>query len=107
MVFRKAKHIHIEKHKYKLFYQNLTDTDSTSLFSIFICDLNCQLNEKDSRNVIFEVMVCSKIVDRSNLSDKFCEQIRVCDSTLIKQAGLYERESIDNVNIETVAVNPK
>ena len=96
-----------EKHKYKLFYQNTSDTDSTSLFSIFRYDLNCQLNKKGSRNVIFEVMVCSKIVNRSDLSDKFCERIGVCDSTLIKQVGLYEIESIDNVNIATVAVNPK
>ena len=36
--------------KYKiercLLYQNLTDTDSTSLFFVFICNLYCQLNEK-------------------------------------------------------------
>ena len=30
-------------------YQNLTDTDSTSLFFIFICNLNSSVNEKDSR----------------------------------------------------------
>ena len=27
-------------------YQNLTDADSTSLFFIFICNLNCSANEK-------------------------------------------------------------
>ena len=39
-----------EKHKIEkcFLYQNLTDTDSTSLFFVFICNLNCQLNEKDS-----------------------------------------------------------
>ena len=98
-----------EKHKIKkcFLYQNLTDTGSTSLFFIFVRGLTCQLNKRDSKNVIFEVMVCSKIVDRLDLSDKFWEQFRVCDPTLIKQVGVYEIESIDNANIATVVVNPK
>ena len=37
-------------------YQNLTDTDSTSLFSIFICDIGCVESEKESRKILFEVM---------------------------------------------------
>ena len=98
-----------EKHKIQkcFLYQNLTDTDSTSLFFIFVCDLNCQLNEEDSKNVMFEVMVCSKIVDRLDLSDKFWEQFGVGDPTLMKQVRLYAIESIDNANVATVAVNPK
>ena len=47
-----------DKLRKSFLYQNLTDTDSTSLFFIFVCDLNCQLKEKDLKNVIFEVMVC-------------------------------------------------
>ena len=62
--------------KYKInkcyLYQNLTDTDSTSLFFIFICDLNCCIKENDSRNIIFEVMISSKIFDRLELSANFC-----------------------------------
>ena len=27
-------------------YQNLTDTDSTSVFFVFICDLNCSVSEE-------------------------------------------------------------
>ena len=40
-----------DKHKIEkcFLYQNLTDADSTFLFFVFICNLNCQLNEKDSR----------------------------------------------------------
>ena len=59
-----------EKHKIEkcFLYQNLTDTDSTSLFFVFICNLNCQLNEKDSRNVMFEAMINSKIFERLDLS---------------------------------------
>ena len=37
-------------------YQNLTNTDSTSLFFIFICNLNSQLNKQDRRKFIFEVL---------------------------------------------------
>ena len=38
-------------------YQNLTDADSTSLFFVFICGIDCIINEKESRNILFEVMV--------------------------------------------------
>ena len=51
--------------------QNVTDTDSTSLFFIFICDLNCCIKESDSRNIIFEVMINSKVFDRLGLSADF------------------------------------
>ena len=59
-----------EKHKIEkcFLYQNLTDTDITSLFFVFICNLNCQLNEKDSRNMMFEAMINSKIFERLDLS---------------------------------------
>ena len=33
-------------------YQNLTDTDSTSVFFIFICNLNCSVSEEKARNII-------------------------------------------------------
>ena len=60
-----------DKHKIekRFLYQNLTDTDSTSLFFVFICNLNCQLNKKGSRNVIFEVIINSKIVERLGLAN--------------------------------------
>ena len=41
------------KHRKMLLYQKLAYKDGTSLFFVFICNLNCQLIEKDSRNVIF------------------------------------------------------
>ena len=58
----------IEKY---LLYQHLTNTESISLFFVFICNLNCQLNEKDPRNVIFEVMINLKIFERLDLSNEF------------------------------------
>ena len=68
-------------------YQNLTDADSTFLFFVFICNLNCQLNEKDSRNVIFEVMINSKIFERLDLSNEFWSQFNVRDTSTEKQVG--------------------
>ena len=34
-------------------YQNLTDTDSSSMFFVFICDLNSCVSEDKARNIIF------------------------------------------------------
>ena len=48
-------------------YQDLTNTDSTSLFFIFICNLNCSENEKDSGKILFEAMIASKIFKRLDL----------------------------------------
>ena len=98
-----------EKHKIEkcFLYQNLTRTDSTSLFLVFICNLNCQLNEKVSRNVISEVMINSKIFERLDLSNEFWSQFNVRDTSTEKQVGLYETESVDNPNIVTITFNPK
>ena len=75
-----------EKHKIEkcFLYQNLTRTDSTSLFLVFICNLNCQLNEKVSRNVISEVMINSKILERLDLSNEFWSQFNVRDMSAEK-----------------------
>ena len=54
-------------------YQNLTDTDSTSMFFVFICGLNSCVNEDKARNIIFDVMIKSKIFDRLDLSAEFYE----------------------------------
>ena len=72
--------------------KNLTDTDSTSLLFVFIFNLNCQLNEKDSRNVTFEVMINSKIFARLDLPNEFWSQFNVRDTSTEKQVGLYEKE---------------
>ena len=86
-------------------YQNVTDTDSTSLFFVFICDLNCQVNERHSRNVIFEVMINSKIFERLDLSNEFWSRFDVQSTSTEKQVGLYKIESIGNPNIVTITVN--
>ena len=88
-------------------YQNLTDTDSTSLSFIFICNHGCSVSEKSTRNIIFEVLTNSKLLGRLNLSHNFWNQFGVQNKTLKKQVGLYEIESIDNPNILTISINPK
>ena len=90
-----------------LLLQNLTDTDSTSLTFLFICYQNCILTEVEDRNLIFEIMCKSKLLERLDLSDNFYAQFNVQNKKLKKQVGLYEVESINNPNVITVAINPK
>ena len=90
-------------HKYQIqkchIYQNLTDTDSTSLFFVFICNLESSVLESISRKIIFECMVNSKILERLDLSHDFWKQFNVQEKSTKKQMGLFEIENIENVNI--------
>ena len=87
--------------------QNLTDTDSTSMFFVFICDLDSNVREDKARNIIFEVMIASQIFDRLDLSAEFYEQFNCRNTKLQKQVGLLEMENIDKPNVKTIALNPK
>ena len=88
-------------------YQNLTDTDSTSLLFVFICNLKSTLPESEARKVIFECMTKSKILERLDVSNEYWKQYNVYNVTTKKQMGLFEIEHIDNPNVCTIAVNPK
>ena len=88
-------------------YQNLTDTDSTSLIFVFVCKLSCSIEEEKVRNIIFEVLTKSKIIESLDLSDDFWEQSGVQNKNLKNQVGLYEVENIENTNILTIAINPR
>ena len=85
-------------------YQNLTDT---SVLFIFICHLGCLVDERKSRDIIFKVMMKSKLFDRLDLSDDFWDQFRVQNKKIKKQVGLFEIENINKPNIITIALNPK
>ena len=87
--------------------QNLTDTDSTSLFLTFICKLECFVAKSEVRNIIFKCSKKSKILKRLDLSDDFWKKFDVYDHSTKKQMGLYEIENISNQNICTTAINPK
>ena len=88
-------------------YQNLTDTDSTSLLFVFICNLKSTLPESKARKVIFECMTKSKILERLDVSNEYWKQYNVYNAATKKQMGLFEIEHIDNPNVCTIAVNPK
>ena len=88
-------------------YQNLTDTDSTSLLFVFVCNLKSTLPESEARKVIFECMTKSKILDRLDVSDEYWKQFNVYNANTKKQMGLFEIEHIDNPNVCTITVNPK
>ena len=38
-------------------YQNVTDTDSTSMFFVFKCDSNSCASKDKAQNIIFDVML--------------------------------------------------
>ena len=98
-------------HKYDVdycyLYQNLRDTDSTSMFFVFLCNLNSCLSENKARNIIFEVMLESKVFDRLDLSAQFYEQFDCRNEDLKKKVGLFEIKNIDNANVLTTALNLK
>ena len=84
-------------HKYDVdycyLYQNLTDTDSTSMFFVFLCNLNSCLSEDKARNIIFEVMLESKVFDRLDLLVQFYEQFD-CRNEDLKKGLDYLKSKI-------------
>ena len=88
-------------------FQCLTDTDSTSINFIFICNKNSTVDEKNARNIIFEVFVSSKVLGRLDLADDFWEQFGVQNKELKKKVGLFETESINVPNVIAISINPK
>ena len=71
----------------------VTDTDSTSMFFVFLCDLNSCVSEDKARNIIFEVMLESKVFDRLDLSVQFYEQFD-CRNEDLKKGLDYLKSKI-------------
>ena len=88
-------------------YQNLTDTNSTSMLFVFICYLNSSVSKDQARNLIFDIMLKSKVFDWPDLLAEFYEQFNCSNEDLRKGVGLFEIESIDKPNVITIALNPK
>ena len=82
-------------------------------FFVFICDLKSCIDERKSREIIFEVMKKSKKFDRLDLSDSFWEQFGIQNKKLKKKVGLFEIENINKPNVIyhikmlTITLNPK
>ena len=85
----------------------LTDTNSTSLKFIFICDPNSDVPDSKFRDVIFEVIVASKIYKRFDTSHEFWSVFCARKPHKPKKIDYYEIEHIDDLCILTLAVNPK
>ena len=85
----------------------LTDTDSTTIQFIFISDPNSDLPEENFRDIIFEVLVKSKIYKRFDRSHEFWNLFGARKESRRKKLGYYEIENIDNPYIITLTVNPK
>ena len=74
--------------KYYL-YQNVTDTDSTSMFFVFRCDSNSCVSKDKAQNIIFDVMLKSKVFDRLDLLADFYEEFNCKNEDLRKRVGLF------------------
>ena len=76
--------------------QNVTDTDSTSIMFIFICDLNSNIREGKAQNIIFEVVLKSKIFGRlvclQNFTNNLVAKMRILESEL----GFLELKILTN-----------
>ena len=70
------------------------------MFFIFICDLTSSIREDKVRDIIFEVMIESKMYDRLDLSAELWEQFNSRNKDLKKQDRLFEIENIDKPNIK-------
>ena len=56
--------------------------------------MNSQVSEKESRNIIFEMLTQSKILERLDLSDDFWKQINVQNPKLNRSVFTKLRVSI-------------
>ena len=77
------------------------------MFFIFICDLKSCVSEDEAQNIIFDVMLKSKVFLRLDLLAEFYEQFNCRNEDLRKRLSLFEIESIDDPSIITIALNPK
>ena len=88
-------------------YLLLTDTDNVSFLFAFVCHLNCLITEEHSRDIIFEILLITKIRERLDLSANYFTEFNAQGISLKKQAGLYKIEAIDNSTMITIVINLK
>ena len=89
-----------------LIYHILTDTDSTALQFVFASDPNSDLSEDKFKDVIFEVVITTKIYKRFNSSHEFWDIFGFRNPSRKERLGYYEVENIDNPCLAAIAVNP-
>ena len=69
-------------------FHNLTDTDSTSIFFLFVCPAQSNIPDEKYRDCLFEVFAASGILHKSDRSHEFWEKLSVRDVTLKKSWGI-------------------
>ena len=74
----------------------LAHTDRKALKFIFTSDPNSDLPEDIFRDLIFQVIVTSKVYKRFDSSQKFSDILGVRKTSRQKKLGYYEIENIDN-----------
>ena len=52
-------------------YLNLANTDSCSMFFVFICSLDCDVKEREFRKIMFQISKKSKIAKQLDCADDF------------------------------------
>ena len=67
----------------------------------------CNVRQDEARNIIFDVMLKSKVFDRLDLSAEYYDKFNCRNESLKKRVGFFEVENIDTPNIITTALNPK
>lgn len=65
------------------------------------------LSETHARELVFEIVLNSKIRERLDLFDDFYSKFNAQDKSLKEQVRLYEIEAISNATVITVAVSSK
>ena len=88
-------------------YSILTDTDSISVFLIFICKAESCTPDSQFRDVLFEVIINNDVLHRFDTSHKLWDKYLVRNESLKKKIGYFSIENTDDPCIVTVAVNPK
>ena len=78
-------------------YQMLSDTDSKSIIFVFVCDLNSKTSDSKFRNINFDVIKKTHIVDRFKTSHTFKEKFNFRNEKLKKKRRRYKVESIKNL----------
>ena len=81
----------------------LTDTDSTALQFTFISDPNSDLPEDKFRDIIFEVIIATKIYKRFGTSHEFWDFFGSRKESRKKKLGYYEIENINNPCLVTIS----
>ena len=88
-------------------YQILIDTDSASLQFVIFSKDESKVPEKIFREILFLVIINSKVLDRFDVLHEFWQQFNVRDEKARKQLGLLETEHINDLCFVTIAANPK